>query len=72
MSLGVARGLFLVAALSVSAFAAASWYEPGPGVVASNHRTNCLSPKIKRVTQASPEANQNLLLLVMGLSQARR
>ena len=72
MSLGVARGLFLVAALSVSAFAAASWYEPGPGVVTSTHRTNCLSPKIKQVTQASPEANQNLLLLVMGLSQARR
>lgn len=72
MSLGVARGLFLVAALSVSAFAAASWYEPGPGVVTSTHRTNCLSPKIKRVTQASPEASQNLLLLVMGLSQARR
>ncbi len=72
MSLGVARGLFLVTALSVSAFAAASWYEPGPGVVTSTHRTNCLSPKIKRVTQASPEASQNLLLLVMGLSQARR
>ena len=72
MSLGVARGLFLVAALSVSAFAAASWYEPGPGVVTSTQRSNCLSPKIKRVTQVSPEANQNLFILVMGLSQARR
>lgn len=72
MSLGVARGLFLVAALSVSAFAAASWYEPGPGVVTGTQRSNCLSPKIKRVTQVSPEANQNLFILVMGLSQARR
>lgn len=72
MSLGVARGLFLVAALSVSAVAAASWYEPGPGVVNSTNRSNCLSPTSKRVVQASPEASQNLLILVMGLSQARR
>ncbi|MFB4369757.1 MULTISPECIES: hypothetical protein [unclassified Pseudomonas] len=38
----------------------------------STQRSNCLSPKIKRVTQVSPEANQNLFILVMGLSQARR
>ncbi|UQY35857.1 hypothetical protein K8U54_05030 [Pseudomonas fulva] len=72
MSLGVVRGLFLVAALSVSALAAASWYEPQPGVISSNGRSYCLSPELKRVTPVSAQANQNLLLLVMGLSQGLR
>ncbi|MBD9653973.1 MULTISPECIES: hypothetical protein [Pseudomonas] len=72
MSLGLVRGLFFVAALSVSALAAASWYEPGPGVISSNGRSYCLSPALKPLTPASVQANQNLLLLVMGLSQGMR
>lgn len=73
MSLGLVRGLFLVAALSVSALAAASWYEPSPGVISSNGRSYCLSPELKRgEAPVSAQANQNLLLLVMGLSQGFR
>ncbi|WP_070884209.1 hypothetical protein J3Q00_18295 [Pseudomonas sp. D2-3] len=72
MSLGVARGLFLVAALSVSALAAASWYEPGPEVISSNGRSYCLSPALKPLMPAAVQADQNLLLLVMGLSQGLR
>ena len=57
MSLGLVRGLFFVAALSVSALAAASWYEPGPGVISSNGRSYCLSPALKPLTPPSVQAN---------------
>ena len=72
MKLEIARGLFLVAALSVSAVAAASWYQPGHGVVSSHGRSYCQNPELKRVSAAQAQASQNLLWLVLGLSQGMR
>lgn len=72
MRLEIARGIFLVAALSVSVLAAASWYEPGHGVVSSHGRSYCPSPDIKRVSAAQVQVSQNLLWLVLGLSQGMR
>jgi hypothetical protein len=70
--LEIARGMFLVAALSVSVFAAASWYEPGHGVVSGHGRSYCVNPDLKRVSAPQVQANQNLLWLMLSLSQGMR
>lgn len=72
MKLEIARGVFLVTALSVSVMAAASWYEPGHGVVSSHGRSYCANPELQRTSTAQVQASQNLLWLVLGLSQGMR
>lgn len=72
MKLEMARGAFLIAALSVSVAAAASWYEPGHGVVSSHGRSYCANPALKSTAAAQVQASQNLLWLVLGLSQGMR
>ena len=72
MKLEIARGIFLVAALGVSALAAASWYEPDHGVVSSHGRSYCLNPELKRSISAQAPDSENVFLLVMSLSQGMR
>lgn len=75
MKLELARGLFLVGALSVTALAAAAWEEPGPQVVdaSSCAEQPCPAVSARHSGLAAAEADgDNLLLLVFGLSHAMK
>ncbi|TBU86546.1 hypothetical protein [Phytopseudomonas dryadis] len=72
MKLEIARGMFLVAALGVTALAAAAWHEPGPGVVSSHGRSYCPFPPNKPAALVQARPTQDLLWLVLGLSQGLR
>ncbi|VXB38328.1 conserved hypothetical protein [Pseudomonas sp. 8AS] len=73
MKLEIARGLFLVGALGVTALAAAAWREPEPMVLEAQQssRQYCPQPAVARnkllVSQVRPDSD--LLLLMFGLSQ---
>ncbi|MWV11588.1 hypothetical protein F3I62_05710 [Pseudomonas sp. R-28-1W-6] len=73
MKLEIARGLFLVGALGVTALAAAAWQEPEPVVLDTQHssRQYCPQPAVARnkalVPQVRPDSD--LLLVMFGLSQ---
>lgn len=76
MKLEITRGIFLVAALSVTAIATAAWQQPAPRIL---HASDCnaseapcpVAPKRPHLrAQAEPDAN--LLLLVYGLSHAMK
>lgn len=67
MRLEVARGLFFVAALGVASWAAAAWYEPGPGVLSQADSLCPLPHKTSPVLQLAPD--RDLLLFMFGLSQ---
>jgi len=72
MKLEIARGLFLVGALGVASLAAAAWHEPAPAVLsAQNGLGYCpLPPNARAKVQLRPD--QDLLLLMFGLSQGLR
>jgi hypothetical protein len=71
MKLEIARGLFLVGALSVCSLAAAAWQEAAPQVISENQAGYCLLPPQARAAEAvSPDSD--LLLLMFGLSQGMR
>ena len=73
MKLEIARGLFLVGALSVTALAAASWQEPAPQVLDASTCAEqpCPAVSARHAELATVEADgDNLLLLVFGLSHA--
>ena len=75
MKLEIARGLFLVGALSVTAFAAAAWQEPAPQILDASTCTAHPCPVVsaRHVDLAPVEADgDNLLLLVFGLSHAMK
>ena len=75
MKLEIARGLFLVGALSVTALAAAAWQEPAPRVLDGKHCAEQACPVVSsRHAGVSPfEADgDNLLLLMFGLSHAMK
>jgi hypothetical protein len=75
MKLEIARGLFLVGALSVTALAAAAWQEPVPQVVDLVNCADQICPAVSarhRESVAADADGDNLLLLVFGLSQAMK
>lgn len=73
MKLEIARGLFLVGALGVTALAAAAWREPEPMVLDAQQssRQYCPQPTVARnkalTSQVRPDSD--LLLVMFGLSQ---
>ncbi|WP_061240933.1 hypothetical protein [Ectopseudomonas composti] len=73
MKLGIARGLFLGLALSVTAIAAAAWQEPGPRVL-ETHDCSALAPcpiaPLRKQGQPVAKPDANLLVLMFGLSGA--
>jgi len=73
MKLEIARGLFVVAALSVASIAAAAWQETGPQVVSHSavDLDHCPSPPQARAAEAV-RPDHDLLLLMFGLSQGMR
>lgn len=71
MKLEIARGLFVVAALSVASIAAASWHEPGTQVVSRSDLG--LKPLLPRAATAEVvRPDQDLLLFMFSLSQGLR
>ena len=69
MKLEIARGLFLVTALSVASLAAAAWQEASPQVITLNEQLGyCPLPLQARTTEAL-RPDQDLLLLMFSLSQ---
>jgi hypothetical protein len=75
MKLEIARGLFLVGALSVTAIAAAAWQEPAPQVldaaVCAEQQCPPVSARHDDIGAVQADGD-NLLLLVFGLSHAMR
>lgn len=75
MKLEIARGLFLVGALGITALATAAWQEPEPVVIgAESSPTYCPLPASahkQRLERTQPNGD-NLLLLVFGLSHAMK
>ena len=75
MKLEIARGLFLIGALSVTALAAAAWQEPAPRVLDDKHCAEQQCPEVssRHVGVKPVEADgDNLLLLMFGLSHAMK
>ena len=68
MKLEIARGLFLVGAVTVASLAAAAWHEAAPQVITLNERGYCPLPLQARASEAV-QPDQSLLLLVFSLSQ---
>ncbi|MDD0844708.1 hypothetical protein [Pseudomonas sp. Gutcm_11s] len=75
MKLEIARGLFLVGALSVTALAAAAWQEPAPQVLdaVSCAEQQCPVVSSRHTNINAVEADSdNLVLLMFGLSHAMK
>lgn len=71
MKLEIARGLFLVGSLGVASLCAAAWSEPDAKVVArSDLSSHCAVPRIARASVSEARPDQDLLLLMYGLSQS--
>ncbi|MEK1905629.1 MAG: hypothetical protein AAAB13_07605 [Pseudomonas sp.] len=77
MKLEIARGIFLVGSLGITALAAAAWQEPEPVVIGADAHYGpayCPLPAAahkQRLERSQPD-NDNLLLLVFGLSHAMK
>ena len=72
MKLEIARGLFLVTALSVASLAAAAWQEASPQVITQNEQLGyCPLPPQMRASE-SIRPDQDLLLFMFSLSQGVR
>ena len=74
MKLEIARGLFLVAALGLTAVAAAAWEQPGPRVLESRNcgMTPCPIVPIRKQALPEIEPDTNLLLFMLGLRTAMK
>lgn len=71
MKLEIARGLFLLASLGVASLCAAAWSEPDANVISrSEDGTQCVAPRIAQVMQTEARPDNDLLLLMYGLSQS--
>ena len=72
MKLEIARGLFLVAALGVTAVAAAAWQQPGPRVLDTHTCSTgaCPIAPVRKQMQPDIKPDANLLLLMFGLKTA--
>ena len=73
MKLEIARGLFLVGALGVTTLCVAAWNEPGVALVQSSvERSYCPLPPNGKSRFDAVRPDQDLLLLLYGLSQGMR
>ncbi|MCW8154688.1 hypothetical protein D7243_00660 [Stutzerimonas stutzeri] len=73
MKLEIARGLFLVGALGVTTLCVAAWNEPSAMLVQSSaDRSYCPLPPSGKVRFDAARPDQDLLLLLYGLSQGMR
>lgn len=74
MKLEIARGLFLVSALGITAAAAAAWQQPGPRVLEARDCTAmpCTIPLVRKQVQTEIQPDGNLLLLMFGLQTAMK
>ncbi|MBC8650465.1 MULTISPECIES: hypothetical protein [Pseudomonadaceae] len=71
MKLEIARGLFLVGALSVASLCAAAWSEPDARVVSrSDVSDHCAVPRVARASSIDVRPDHDLLLFMYGLSQS--
>ena len=71
MKLEIARGSFLIGSLGVASLCAAAWSEPDTKVVARSEASGqCAVPRIAQVVQAEARPDDDLLLLMYGLSQS--
>ncbi|WP_019340748.1 hypothetical protein [Stutzerimonas stutzeri] len=71
MKLEIARGVFLVGALGVASLCATAWSEPNAKVVArSDLSSHCSVPRVARAALSESRPDQDLLLLMYGLSQS--
>ncbi|MHA6492671.1 hypothetical protein ACX0MV_05400 [Pseudomonas borbori] len=68
MKLEIARGLFVVAALSVASMAAAAWHEPGTQVITHSDFSPEVLP-LKAQTAEVVRPDKDLLLFMFSLSQ---
>jgi Mg2+/citrate symporter len=70
VKLEIARGLFLIAALSTSVMALTAWAEPTPQVLSGlSPQSDCRVPaNARRNMLVQPD--QDLLLVIFSLSQA--
>jgi hypothetical protein len=69
MKLEIARGFFLAGALGITSFAAMAWSEPAPGVLSGlSGQEYCRLP-INAGAEAQVQPDQDLLLLMFGLTQ---
>ncbi|HLA31085.1 MAG TPA: hypothetical protein VJ047_08685 [Pseudomonas sp.] len=68
MKLEIARGLFLVAALSLASLAAAAWHEPAARVISQSEQGASPAPAQGR-TESSARPDHDLLLFIFSLSQ---
>ncbi|WP_460426254.1 hypothetical protein [Azotobacter armeniacus] len=69
MKLALARSLFFVGSLAVASLAVAAWHEPAPDVIsAKSGLDHCPAPPKAR-TSAQIRPDQDLMLLLFGLSQ---
>ena len=77
MKLEIARGIFLVGALGITALATAAWQEPEPVVIGADGQQGPAYHPLpvavhkQRQEQVQPDSD-NLLLLVFGLSHAMK
>ena len=72
MKLEIARSLFFVAALGVTAVAVAAWQQPGPRILAAHACSTgaCPSTPVRKQVQLDIKPDANLLLLMFGLKTA--
>ncbi|AGE27214.1 MULTISPECIES: hypothetical protein [Pseudomonas] len=72
MKLEIARGLFLVGALGVSALALAAWELPRTQVLSATEGSGqCLLPRVAKASVAA-RPDHDLLLFMFGMSQGMR
>ena len=72
MKLEIARGVFLVAALGVTALALAAWEQPRTQVLsATQDGAQCLLPRVVKASVAA-KPDHELLLFMFGMSQGMR
>jgi hypothetical protein len=74
MTLKIARGVFLLAALAIGALAMHTWSEPRPQILSGLSALNdCPVPSNARdKMQAQVQPDKDLLLVMFSLSQALR
>ncbi|KTC42021.1 hypothetical protein AO260_09890 [Pseudomonas sp. ABAC21] len=72
MKLEIARGLFLIGALGVSALALAAWELPRTQVLSATEGSGqCLLPRVAKASVAA-RPDHDLLLFMFGMSQGMR
>lgn len=69
MKLEITRGLFLVGAIGVAAFALTAWEQPGPKILGAEIGAgHCPVPRIAKIEQVA-KPSHDLLLFMFGMRQ---